>query len=64
MNNVTQPYDYLALVPVVEGAGGKITNWSGESLRWWPEIGMCLTFSTYIFLHVLTLLSSDGDCHA
>lgn len=35
-----QPYDYLALVPVVEGAGGTITNWSGESLKWLPEIGI------------------------
>lgn len=34
-----KPYDYLALVPVVEGAGGTITNWSGESLKWLPEIG-------------------------
>ncbi|KAG0622810.1 hypothetical protein M758_3G125400 [Ceratodon purpureus] len=34
-----KPYDYLALVPVVEGAGGKITNWSGESLKWLPEVG-------------------------
>lgn len=22
-----QPYDYLALVPVIEGAGGIITDW-------------------------------------
>jgi inositol-phosphate phosphatase / L-galactose 1-phosphate phosphatase / histidinol-phosphatase len=29
-----KPYDYLALVPVVEGAGGKITDWRGEALRW------------------------------
>ncbi len=27
-----QPYDYLALAPVVEGAGGVITDWSGRSL--------------------------------
>ncbi len=27
-----QPYDYLALVPVVEGAGGVITDWSGRPL--------------------------------
>ncbi|MEA3292283.1 MAG: inositol monophosphatase family protein, partial [Pseudomonadota bacterium] len=27
-----QPYDYLALAPVVEGAGGVITDWSGNSL--------------------------------
>ncbi|EAQ02148.1 Inositol monophosphatase family protein [Pseudooceanicola batsensis HTCC2597] len=26
------PYDYLALVPVVEGAGGVITDWNGKSL--------------------------------
>jgi inositol-phosphate phosphatase/L-galactose 1-phosphate phosphatase/histidinol-phosphatase len=27
-----QPYDYLALVPVVEGAGGVITDWAGAPL--------------------------------
>ncbi|MFP6711016.1 MAG: histidinol-phosphatase [Rhodospirillales bacterium] len=27
-----QPYDYCALVPVVKGAGGKMTDWSGEAL--------------------------------
>jgi histidinol phosphatase-like enzyme (inositol monophosphatase family) len=27
-----QPFDYLAVVPVVEGAGGRITDWGGEPL--------------------------------
>lgn len=27
-----QPYDYLALVAIVEGAGGRITDWSGRAL--------------------------------
>lgn len=27
-----QPYDYMALVPMVEGAGGVITDWSGAPL--------------------------------
>ncbi|WP_373049658.1 histidinol-phosphatase [Thalassovita aquimarina] len=27
-----QPYDFLALVPVVEGAGGVITDWQGRPL--------------------------------
>ena len=27
-----KPYDYLALAPVVEGAGGIITDWSGQPL--------------------------------
>ena len=26
------PFDYLALVPVVEGAGGVISDWAGEPL--------------------------------
>jgi histidinol phosphatase-like enzyme (inositol monophosphatase family) len=27
-----KPYDYLALVPVIEGAGGVITDWNGRAL--------------------------------
>ncbi|SHJ54941.1 histidinol-phosphatase, inositol monophosphatase family [Aureimonas altamirensis DSM 21988] len=27
-----QPYDYLALVPVIEGAGGVVTDWNGAPL--------------------------------
>lgn len=27
-----QPYDYLALIPVIEGAGGVITDWTGQPL--------------------------------
>lgn len=27
-----QPYDYLALVPVIEGAGGMVTDWEGKAL--------------------------------
>lgn len=26
------PYDYMALVPVIEGAGGVITDWTGQAL--------------------------------
>ena len=26
-------WDYAALVPIIEGAGGTITDWSGASLR-------------------------------
>ncbi|CAF2146162.1 unnamed protein product [Brassica rapa] len=28
------PYDFLALVPVIQGAGGTITDWNGNSLLW------------------------------
>ena len=27
-----QPYDFMALVPVIEGAGGRITDWQGGAL--------------------------------
>ncbi|WP_404822764.1 histidinol-phosphatase [Burkholderia anthina] len=27
-----QPYDYLAIVPVVEAAGGRVTDWRGEDV--------------------------------
>ncbi|XP_077253543.1 inositol monophosphatase family protein isoform X4 [Tasmannia lanceolata] len=29
-----KPYDFLSLVPVIEGAGGLITDWKGEKLFW------------------------------
>jgi myo-inositol-1(or 4)-monophosphatase len=27
-----KPYDYMALIPVIEGAGGRITDWQGAAL--------------------------------
>ena len=27
------PYDFMALVPVIQGAGGMITDWQGQSLH-------------------------------
>ncbi|CAN6446538.1 unnamed protein product [Victoria cruziana] len=29
-----KPYDFLALIPVIEGAGGTITDWKGDNLFW------------------------------
>ncbi|GAV61547.1 Inositol_P domain-containing protein [Cephalotus follicularis] len=29
-----KPYDFLALIPVIEGAGGVITDWKGHQLHW------------------------------
>ena len=28
-----QPYDFMALVPVIEGAGGSVTDWQGRPLQ-------------------------------
>ncbi|KAK3420975.1 hypothetical protein EUGRSUZ_G01697 [Eucalyptus grandis] len=32
-----KPYDFLALIPVIEGAGGIITDWKGHQLYWEPS---------------------------
>lgn len=29
-----KPYDFVALIPVIKGAGGTITDWKGEELHW------------------------------
>ncbi|PIM98898.1 Inositol monophosphatase [Handroanthus impetiginosus] len=29
-----KPYDFLSLIPVIEGAGGVITDWKGHELFW------------------------------
>ncbi|KAE8669978.1 Bifunctional phosphatase IMPL2 [Hibiscus syriacus] len=29
-----RPYDFFALIPVIEGAGGVITDWKGNQLHW------------------------------
>lgn len=31
---IVQPYDFLSLIPVIEGAGGVITDWKGDQLYW------------------------------
>ncbi|KAL8097742.1 hypothetical protein AgCh_030748 [Apium graveolens] len=29
-----KPYDFLAFIPIIEGAGGVITDWAGQKLQW------------------------------
>lgn len=29
-----QPYDFLSLIPIIQGAGGAITDWEGDELYW------------------------------
>jgi inositol-phosphate phosphatase/L-galactose 1-phosphate phosphatase/histidinol-phosphatase len=44
-----QPYDYCAAVPVIEGAGGVITDWNGDALT--------------INSGDLVIASGDARCH-
>nr|GLL47401.1 bifunctional phosphatase IMPL2, chloroplastic [Ipomoea trifida] len=34
-----KPYDFLALIPVIQGAGGIITDWKGHKLNWDASLG-------------------------
>ncbi|MDB2550339.1 inositol monophosphatase family protein [Rickettsiales bacterium] len=46
-------YDFLALVPIIESAGGVITNWQGEKLNVNSDGRVIATSSQY--LHELTI---------
>ncbi|KAI0493741.1 hypothetical protein KFK09_023866 [Dendrobium nobile] len=37
-----KPYDFLSLVPVIEGAGGSLTDWKGNKLHWMPSPDSCV----------------------
>lgn len=67
LNCLFQPYDFLALVPVIEGAGGIITDWKGDKLTWEaspfsPATSMCLLkFFLLVFFVILTLYLTALD---
>lgn len=51
-----QPYDYMALVPVIEGAGGVITDWEGQPLTLQSEGKIIAAASTKLHAEALTAL--------
>ncbi|MCB1835156.1 MAG: histidinol phosphate phosphatase, partial [Geminicoccaceae bacterium] len=51
-----EPYDYMALVNVVEEAGGTITDWSGEPLSLNSKGDVLATASRTLHDEVLALL--------
>jgi histidinol phosphatase-like enzyme (inositol monophosphatase family) len=52
-----QPYDYLALVPVIEGAGGVITDWNGDALSLHSEGKVIASASAVLHAEVLKILA-------
>ncbi len=53
------PYDYMALVPVVEAAGGVITDWHGEALSL-SSTGEVVAAATPELHHeILTLIARE-----
>lgn len=50
-----QPYDFLSLIPVIEGAGGVITDWKGNHLNWEASsdtpvtsMSLCARFASHV----------------
>ena len=53
------PYDYLALVPVVEGAGGRITDWGGNALNLVSDGRVVAAGSAPLQEEILSLLDAS-----
>ncbi|MCX2722342.1 histidinol-phosphatase [Roseibium salinum] len=51
------PYDYMALVPVIEGAGGVISDWKGEALGLHSEGQVVAAASAALHAEALAALS-------
>ena len=55
-----QPYDHLALTPVVAGAGGRITDWHGAPLDLDSDGRVVAAGDAALHAHVLALLAEAG----
>ena len=51
-----QPYDYLPLVPIIEGAGGIITDWRGQKLDMGSDGRIVCAATPALHSTLLTLL--------
>ncbi|WP_114395671.1 inositol monophosphatase family protein [Oleisolibacter albus] len=54
-----QPYDWAALVPVITGAGGVITDWQGQPLRLGTDGTVAVAGDPHLHAAVLDLLRAD-----
>ncbi len=52
-----QPYDYMALVPIVTGAGGSITDWQGNALSFHSDGRVLASANAKLHDDALTLLN-------
>ena len=55
------PYDYMALMPVVEGAGGRMTDWNGTTLTIDSDGTTLATGDPARHDQVLEILSAQGQ---
>ncbi|MGE5506108.1 MAG: histidinol-phosphatase [Actinomycetota bacterium] len=52
-----KPYDYCALAPVIEGAGGLCTDWSGQPLTLQSDGRVCAAGDTRVHAEALRVLA-------
>lgn len=58
MEHSLQPYDYAAVVPVIEGAGGRVTDWQGNRLGLVTKGDVLAAGDPALHEKVVTLLAS------
>ncbi|GAB1361948.1 inositol monophosphatase family protein [Rhodobacter sp.] len=65
METRLQPYDFLALVPVIEEAGGVITDWQGRGLRLESGYQVLAAATPELHAEALSMISARniGDGH-
>ena len=57
------PYDYMALVPVIEGAGGVITDWAGQPLTLESDGNVIAAASAELHAEALAALGPAPERH-
>jgi len=58
------PYDYMALVPVIEGAGGIVTDWAGAPLGLGSDGRVVAAATPALHAEVLALLAAEAGAGA
>ncbi len=56
-----EPYDFMALAPVVQAAGGVITDWSGKALSFDSDGRVVTACTPQLHAEVLALLDFQAD---
>lgn len=60
-----QPYDYMALVPVIESAGGTVTDWNGRDLTLQSDGRVLAAATAELHAQALEVLKADHkQCQA
>lgn len=55
-----KPHDVAALLPVLKGAGGIVTDWAGRDVTLQPEVGLVAAGDVRVHAETLALLAEDG----